>query len=106
MSVDITLVRRQDLIMRAVDALAFPGHDRVTLQVCWNKFLVIDSLQIALTDEGPPLSLFAICRKGKQNLVRTERKEFKVSSTILIDRIMSAPLGVFNVSECRRITSA
>ena len=33
MSVDICLVRRQDLIMRAIDALAFPYHDKVTLQV-------------------------------------------------------------------------
>lgn len=33
MSVDISLVRRQDLIMRAVDAVAFPHYDRVTLQV-------------------------------------------------------------------------
>lgn len=33
MSVDISLVRRQDLIMRAIDALAFPYHDKVTLQV-------------------------------------------------------------------------
>jgi hypothetical protein len=33
MSVDISLVRRQDLITRAIDALAFPYHDKVTLQV-------------------------------------------------------------------------
>ncbi len=33
MFVDISLVKRQDLIMRAIDALAFPYHDRVTIQV-------------------------------------------------------------------------
>lgn len=39
MSIDISLVRRQDLIMRAVDAVAFPHHDRVTIQV--NKYFYL-----------------------------------------------------------------
>ena len=89
MSVDISLVRRQDLIMRAVDAVAFPHHDRVTIQVFpYLSYILLFFInrrsKIALTDDVHPLSIFAITRKGKQALVRNERKEFKVNDLYLI----------------------
>lgn len=60
----VSLLRRHDLIMRAVDAIAFPHHDKVTFQ-------------IPLSGKGGQICLFALCRKGKHVAFREETPEFQ-----------------------------
>ena len=62
---EVTLLKRNDIFWRIIDALAFPVHDKVTMQ-----FVLEDS-------PSCHPSLFFLCRKGKQVAIREENPFFQ-----------------------------
>ncbi|CAE7706893.1 ccdc47, partial [Symbiodinium microadriaticum] len=81
MYLEINLLKRHDVVMRVIDALAFPFHDKVTIQIPLNPN--VDSI-----------FLLAVCRKGKQEAFRSQRKEFQEFSPQVSTSLFSSAMIV------------
>lgn len=85
---EITLLKRNDIFWRVIDALAYPTHDKVTLQ-------------LILTD-SPSChpSMFFLCRKGKQVSIREENLFFQeFTSQVSVPNLSSELVAFAEVPE-------
>ena len=87
---EISLLKRNDIFWRVIDALAFPAHDKVTM-----KFALSDDL-------SAHLALFFLCRKGKQVSIRDENSHFQEFTSQATVANLSTDLVMF--SEVNEIT--